>query len=451
MLAAVLALLPFEAHLGGIQVRGNTLTTLEIAYLVAIGAWVARVAYTRRRPVVARPVVLLVGALFVIWVISALTANGHNDEAFKFILRSAAGWLLFVAIADSVANGTEPRLFVGALLIGAVISASLGLLALGLGNPLKDWLGQWFYVGDVNRIQGTLVYPTVAGMYWAAAAIAGIGLAFVANSRAARFAVLVGVAMLVAATILTLSRGSTIGLVAGVAAFGAAALLARKRRFALYAFCASAAILVLAVLVQASLLTPGRFFEEGNAAFYQASYGVPSVIRADPGEQVNVPIQVTNTGLDTWNESFGAMKLGYRWLDPESGAMLSYGSTSPLDGVIPPHESAEVTVLLVAPDDAGTYLLGWDAIKPNGIWFGDAGVPVATTPLLVGGAAADELPVVPAEVELSDSTDQPGRSVLWAAAVAMVGERPLFGQGPGTFRLRYGRIRRHRGTEREHP
>jgi O-antigen ligase len=76
-------------------------------------------------------------------------------------------------------------------------------------------------------------------------------------------------------------------------------------------------------------------------------------------------------------------------------------------------------------------------------WLSERGVSAYAANLFVAGAATSgstgTAPSDTGPVDVwPDRVAQPGRLALWSAAVAMIGEAPLLGIGPGGFRQAYG-------------
>ncbi len=380
-------------------------------------------------------------ALLVVNVLSAATSEGLVAETFRFVARSGAGWLLFLAVVDSVANGASAKRLIACLLAGAALSASIGLLALALGPEAPELLAQVIRVGGVTRLHGSFNYPNTAAMYWSATAICGTGLIFLAGSSARRVAIALVVSALAAITLLTLSRGAALGFGGGMATVAVVLLVLRRRRAAVLALGGAAAFVAGTIGVQLLLLPDAHLFEEGQAPLYRATYEAPETIQAAPGETVTVPVVVTNTGQVTWNEPpETAFSLGADWLDP---TMTAATGPAPVIAVVPesvePGESVAIEAEITVPDEAGAHVAGWNMATDSEVRFSYFGVPVLTTVVLVGGAVAPDGPGLNRTVQLEEaSLEPPTRTQLWRAAVQMIGEKPLLGVGPGTFRLRHG-------------
>lgn len=444
-MGATLALLPFEHYLASAAVGPLTVTGLEVAWALAILAWLAVLAIERRPPALPWPVAAALIVLFVGGLISAALAGPQSPDALKFLARSCLGWLLFAATADLVRTERNAHLFVACIFASATLAAVIGLIAplLGQGDQL-GLVGREFSVGGVRRLQGPFDYPNTAAMAWEASGLAGLGLLAIATGRWQKLIVVAGLVLVTAAMLLTLSRGASLGALGGLGAIILLAIASGRRRLSLVPLGAAAVVAAGTVVVQLSGLPLDRLLgTEGDRAFYGATYHAPAQIQAAPGAETRVSVTLLNTGSATWNgSSTGEYRLAYRWLDPSTGHLLRDGDQrASFTGPVGPTHEVAVTAAIEARPEAGAYLIAWDLVHEGTAWFSEKGVRVATSQVVVGGQTSGEAPAIApgALVELFPGlAPVPDRGELWKAAVAMIGERPLLGAGPGTFRLRYG-------------
>jgi hypothetical protein len=444
-MGATLALLPFERYVGSAVIGPLTVTGLEVAWGLAVLAWLAVLTTERRPPALPWPVAAALILLFVAGLISAALAGPQAGEALKFLARSCLGWLLFAATADLVRTERDARRLVAYVLAGTTLAAIVGLVALWLGpGDQLGLIGREFAVGGVRRLQGPFDYPNTGAMAWEASGLAGFGLVAVATGRWPKLAVAAGLVIVTAAMLLTLSRGASLGGLGGLGAISLLAIIARRRRLAVMPLLAAAAIAAGTVVVQLSGLPQDRLLGiQGDTDFYGATYRAPALVRTAPGVEARVNVTLLNTGSATWNaSSTDDYRLAYRWLEPSTGHLVrNGGQRAVFVGPVAPTEEVSVTASIEVPTETGEYLVAWDLVHEGTAWFSEKGVPVATTRLLVGGPTSGDAPTIApgALVELFPGLRPvPDRGQLWNAAVAMIGERPLVGTGPGTFRLRYG-------------
>jgi hypothetical protein len=448
-MGATLALLPFERYTGAVVVGPLTVTGLEVVWAAAIVAWLALLAAERRPPALPGPVAVALIVLFAGGLVSAVLAGPQSQDALKFLARSCMGWLLFAAAADLLRTEWDVQRNAHRL-IACILGGAVGAALFGLVGPLLfqgeqlGTVGREFVVGGVRRLQGPFDYPNTAAMAFEASGLCGLGLFAVATGRWQRLLIGAGLVLVAAAMLLTLSRGASLGALAGLGAISLLAVVSHRRRLALLPLAGGVVIAAGTVATQLSGLPLDRLLgTEGDSGFYGATYAAPSVIRASAGAEARVSVALVNTGSATWNASSAEdYRLAYRWLDPSTGQLVADGTgRAGFDGPVGPDQEVSVAASIEVPVEPGVHLLAWDLVHENAAWFSEKGVPVATSQVLVGAQASSEASVIApgAVVELFPGLRPvPDRGQLWEAAVAMIGERPLLGEGPGTFRLRYG-------------
>ncbi len=442
LVGALLVLLPFERQLGLFPgPAGLSITGLEIIWALCLVAWTLRLVVERRLPQITRGAAVALLGLLAVNLASALTSDGHTAESVRFVARSAAGWLLFVVVADALSNGASARRQVACLLAGAAVSAAIGLAASWLGPSMPEVLRSTSNVGSIPRLQGSFNFANTAAMYWTATAIAGVGLAAVTRSRLSRGVVVAVVVAIAAISLLTLSRGSALGVCGGLATSAVVLFLTGRRRGALLTLLAGAGYAVATIGVQLVMLPGGHLFSEGQQSLYAATYGAPAIVEADPGETIRVPVSVTNHGDLTWRYQQGRQySVGAAWIDVEHNRRIGRTKVSaPITTNVEPGQTVSIEAEVAVPSETGIHIAGWDVVTPAGGRLADYGNPVLTTMFLVGGAQAPEGVEPQRELHLVDGRAYiPSRAELWRAATLMVAEKPLLGVGPGTFRLRYG-------------
>jgi O-antigen ligase/polysaccharide polymerase Wzy-like membrane protein len=436
LVIATLALLPWEYRLPQLVVGQFTLTTLEAVWLAAIAAWFATLVTARRRPDV--PAVVLAGllALAVLNVASALLADGYNRDALVFVARSAVGWILFVAVADFVSSGQPLRPALRAIVLSASISAGLGILLLAAPG-LSDVLGtDRFYAAGAPRLIGSFDYPNTAAMAYEASALLGVSLIVLERSRVMRYLEAAAIALIVAAMTLTLSRAAVVGICVALVVVAALALVSRRPRVSRAVFAGAVGIAVVALVVEITVAPVARLFTDGERGLYGATYSAPATAAMVDGA-ARVSVEVTNTGSITWNDTEGGVyQLGFHFLAPGTSTVIGDGNTKASLGTLAPGTAQTVDMTIQTPDPAREYVIAWDVVRRDVGWFSDNGVPVGTTRV---GATLSQAPLTHGgngTLALTSGDLTPTRSDLWAVAVVMIGERPLLGVGPGTYRLR---------------
>lgn len=434
LLLATLVLLPYEYWLPQLPAGRLTVTALEGVWALALLVWLGSLIVERRMPRVPLAIVAGIGVLFVAGLASAALADGYNLDAAVFVGRSATGWLLFMATADLAIEQSDVRAPLRAIVIGATISAVIGLVLFAIPDLRQALHVHEFSAAGAPRLAGTYDYPNTAAMAWEASALLAVALVVGEVRRAMSLFWAACAAAMVIAMILTLSRGATVGAAIGMVAVGILALIARRRRLGFSIFGAAVVLVVATLLIEIAVAPIARLFTDAEAGLYGATYEAPATATLNEGS-TTVPVQVTNTGTLTWNDAGqNDFVLGFHWLDPSSGDVVADGSESTSLGTVAPGQTTTVNAVVHGPDSANGYQIGWDVVFSGSGWFSVRGVPMATTTIEVGepggsGSLGDYTAVEPLV---------PPREDLWHAAMQMITERPLLGVGPGTFRLRYG-------------
>jgi hypothetical protein len=262
---------------------------------------------------------------------------------------------------------------------------------------------------------------------------------------------LVAVDILFYGLLLTYSRGALLGLTVGtiiaVLAPPSSVLLARLRQEQWWLLGIGANLVVVAGM--AVLLSPSlvilRWTSDSDQEWYRAAYNsrLPATMRA--GEHLMVPVTVSNLGPLTWSPTgTHPYHLSYHWLY-SSGIVARFdGARSNLSADVPPGHRQTVVADVQGPRKAGRYLFVWDMVQEDVTWFSLKSATYTPQPVRVVGSVrvsdGSRQPVSsrPHPVTLPTALSAPSRGQLWAAALRMVATHPLFGIGPGAFRLNYG-------------
>jgi hypothetical protein len=371
------------------------------------------------------------------------------------------GGLLWLAIPFWLAEDTERKVTrIGIALVGgSVIAACVGLGEVALGTAFDQHL-RWFKVkpttaGPYLRLSGTFEYANIAAQYLELAlpfALAGIMVALrKRQGRVSAIAWLLAADVLLAALLLTYTRGALLGL--GVAAL-AIALASRRRwrgrenlrvrrRWLLGA--AANLLLVLGIVVASGPpLVLLRLTSESDQSWYRASYrsALPTAIRA--GRDLRVPVTVTNPGPLTWYATGAhSYHLSYHWLYASRRIAMFEGLRSALPSSVLPGGRVRLLAFVRAPNRPGRYLLVWDMVQENVTWFSFKSASYQAQPVRITGLAAPSpVPAVTAtkdvQTTIPSALPQPTRGQLWAAALRMLAAHPLLGVGPAGYRLNYG-------------
>jgi lipoteichoic acid synthase len=101
------------------------------------------------------------------------------------------------------------------------------------------------------------------------------------------------------------------------------------------------------------------------------------------GGETTVQLAVCNGGTLTWPAG-DAFALSYHWLDRRGAMVEREGRRGAVAAPVGPGETAELTVVVVAPREAGLYRLEWDIVEEGVCWFSDrAAEPPPSDPVLV--------------------------------------------------------------------
>jgi hypothetical protein len=203
------------------------------------------------------------------------------------------------------------------------------------------------------------------------------------------------------------------------------------------------ALVALAVVVGVAAsrspeMLRARAAVEGGG-WYGAGYAVPPRVSMHPKEWAQVLVTVKNTGQVAWrSDREPAFALSHHWLHADGRRVIRFeGARTPFPRPIAPGESITLRAFAEAPGYPGHYVIAWDVVHEFRTWFSVEGVEPARTHVVVDGPAVSAMPR--AGGGLPTAATRPGRLALWSAALQLARERPLFGHGPDTFRLAYGR------------
>lgn len=118
-----------------------------------------------------------------------------------------------------------------------------------------------------------------------------------------------------------------------------------------------------------------------TADIYSARYlplVVPNRMRA--GERASARLQVTNTSSGVWpGQGYPQVFVFARWLKPDGteDASGAGGEGGYLGGDLYPGATVQLTIQLIAPQNAGTYVLSFDAYHAENGYFSRRGVPAS--------------------------------------------------------------------------
>jgi hypothetical protein len=387
----------------------------------------------------------------IIWLalltLSTIVAPAFHDKALLFMGRIVAGILIGLAVYDLVNTPGRRWMVVLALVSGVVIMAVLGL-AEGFGiAPVVAWLDGFKYaptrVGDLLRISATLSYATITAMVLEMVLPLLLVLVVIARRSSLRLLAGVGVVIVLAAHVLTLSRAGFLSLLVVLVLMAIAGW--RRGRPKIMAVSMASALLLIGLSATVLLVNPTarlRLSTETEQAWYQVQYESPETVQANAGQLLSVPVQITNVGQRSWSpDGELSFALSYHLTDNNGSTVTYDGERSPLLADVAPGDTAIVPGLIRAPDVPGQYVVEWDMVQESVTWFSWKLAPTSTSQLVVspglpveGNVISSSLP--PTDVRITNPT--PGRIELWQAALQMAADYPLLGVGPDNFRWQYG-------------
>lgn len=408
----------------------------------------------------------LFAALLLACVLSSLLAKEGSmvGEGLKWTFQLLLGGLVWLGLDLWLEGQGEAKfkLLGLALVVGGVIAGIAGFFEFIGGDAFAESLVGWFKLkptvaGPFLRLSGTFEYANIAAMYFELVlpfAMAGL-VSRLAGSGQKKglwiggWALAIGV--LLAALLLTLSRGAWFGLVIGLLAIG---LITRGRGGWGWALGLTAGLGLLFGLVS-MIFVPQfslRLSSQSDQEWYKAAFqGLPPATMT-VCQLLSIPVTVKNDGPLTW-EATGAepYNLSYHWLYPSGEVAQFEGIRTPLKRNVAPGQSEATLAEVRAPTRPGSYFLVWDMVQEEVSWFSLKSSVYSRLPVQVNDIGAEQrtaacgltptenaLQSRPSPPELPQVLAQPGRDTLWKAALKMIAARPFLGVGPGDYRFNYG-------------
>lgn len=443
----VAAVSPFELPVPG-SLFGLTLTTVELAVLMAVGAgaW----AWTRQRwGLVPRslgeggfdwrtPVTWPLAALIASALVAALAATEFRAEALRVTARLAAASLLFMLVVNVASTARIARHLIAVMLGTAAIVGVVAVLELAqvpwVLNALKAFRPGFHVVGGQLRATSTLFYPTITSMFLEIAF--ALGLAMAPGRLAFAALLLTG-----GGVIATFTRAGLITMTLSLVWYGAL-LYARRRRWSrehTWLAALAAALVALVFVSRSPQMLAARMSAEGSQEWYGASYEVPERLTMRPDSFNDVTVTLKNQGRLTWQSSTQPpFALSYHWLTAGTEEVVIFdGLRTPFARAVAPGESATIAARVRAPNYPGTYVLIWDVVQEHRTWLSLEGVFPGRTVATVEGTPVGA--PLPTRGRMPSTVMRMPRSVLWATALQIAREHPVLGIGPDNFRHTYGR------------
>ena len=267
---------------------------------------------------------------------------------------------------------------------------------------LRPFHEQTFHALGQPRGSGPFQFPNIAAMALEAAVPLAVGIFF--SLRADGWpAAIPGVLVLLLGVGAT---GSRAGLASAAIAILAMGLIVARRlgtRAGSVLVASSALCLVVGAVTGGAMGSRVRFWNEGHwygariAPAGAAADRVPARLAA--GAQANELLTIENRGAMTWpHEGSAPVALAYHWFDADTGEVIVRdGERTPLPSDVPPGGALTLRGTVWAPTRPGRYVLAWDVVQENVVWFSGRGPGLWTESVLVGGTSpAARAPVLPA-------------------------------------------------------
>lgn len=445
-LLALAASFAFEVVEPLFHIAGLSFTNIRTLLFVSIGLWAVSHLAAGSRPNLPRGFVVASLLWIFALVVATLLAPANRDHAFQFTTRMIQGMLLGWATCDLARTPHRRAVLLGALVGCGIVVAILGLAEVANVPSVVNWLTAFranqTYVGDVLRLSASLSYATIAAMVLEMIIPVTLALAVTISYKWLRIVLAACLLSAIIALVYTLTRGAILGLLAALGLMAITGLREHRRSIAIGSILSGGAVLaVLGLLLVFNPLLGSRLTNEGQANWYGVTYRVPDQLTARPNALLSVPIRLTNSGQRAWQvNAVHAFRLGYTLARTHDTSFPPLdGLRTSLTGDVAPNQSIEVIAQIAAPAVEGQYLIRWDMVEEDILWFSWLGAPQAMSTLTISGPPvldAKRLPALPAAhnpdpLELD-------RPTLWKAALRMFRNRPLLGVGPDNFRLVYG-------------
>lgn len=436
--------LPFEPVHAPFTLGWLDINHLKLLLLATLLVWVVRPSGWPGALIGAWPALLLLA----IAGIAAATAPSHRAEAIKFVGRLALGLYALVLIQQLGRSRVRRTALVWAIVLGAGLSALLGIgEALGL-KPLQPLLALFKLaptrVGGDVRVSASFQYATIASMFFELVCPLALVLAATSRRRGARVLATLIAALCGVVVALTITRAGVVAL--GLALAGMLALAwarPRWRSLALPTLVAGAsmAITMIGLAVRLPAITT-RLSTENDWSWYAATYTAPASLTLSSDTPTRATVSATNAGDAVWTSGGDhPFALAYRWVSADDTSQLDLPPTTvDLPHDVAPGETVALEVPVTAHVPDGAYRLAWGMLQRDVLWFHDRGYADAETLVQVSGAADGQA----AAVTQTPRTDNElaaapvARGQLWAAALEMIEQHPLLGVGPDNFRHSYG-------------
>jgi hypothetical protein len=457
-MAAVLAFGPWEFR-DGLALGGLNVSLTEILAALAAGLGVIAVFLQRHDPEFqahfrrSRPVLAVLAAWALLHFASLTWAPpDHGERAplgmmLKVSLR-ATGMMVLASVACLLSFRVAfQRVVLGGLLLGLALLTGLGLAERRLGRELELFLRLFrdeptWMLGE-QRLALVFYHANTAAAYFELAAPALLVLAVSQwQRRWLRIPLLLWLGTVAVLLSLTYSRaGFGAAVIGALLLAGAARHSAANVRFWLRVL----SVAYAATVVLAYALNPDMRARIGlTERSYQARYTFEQACVGHPGDRVEVPVTVKNSGEWPLSNAQAPGSVMYTLLTPMGKLVVPWWETVHL----PPlahGERKRVALHPQLPAKPGEYVLAVDIIRDEVLRISALGNPMAWLHCTVLARDEDDAllrkngvrlgrPMDTSVVTVSRPADLE-RHHYWRAALLLFARHPLLGYGADRFHL----------------
>jgi O-antigen ligase len=445
-LLSIAIVAPFERVLVSVP-GGFAVTTVEVVVAIALGMLTWQIGVRALLSGLPRSIAIPAAVVLLALFTAATLTSFEQGNAIRFVLRMCVAAWLFIVTRQVVSTREGARTIVRTMVAVAALVAGIAVLEAAqvpaVMSALTTFRPGFHVVAGQLRATSTLGYPTIASMYLELAFALGLWLLLDPSRRRPQLEgrlVFGALALIGAGISATFTRAGLIAMAVAILVVAAIRLGRVSRPQAGLGTLTALSITLIAVVFVAHSpeLLATRLRTEGSEAWYGARYETPRTLAFSTGRAHRVPVGVTNTGRLTWDSSADpGFALSYHWLRADTGAVVVFeGQRTAFPRPVRPQSRVALDADVIAPAEPGSYTLVWDVVHETRAWLSTEGVATAHTHATVSGPPSG---VVRTEmVRLPTVTMRPARPALWAAALRMAADHPVFGLGPDNYRLAYG-------------
>ena len=109
-----------------------------------------------------------------------------------------------------------------------------------------------------------------------------------------------------------------------------------------------------------------------SEAYHATWLSVPPLTELESGRSHLVFVKVRNDGTETWpyGARMPAFRLGYRWMSSDGSTVVADGILTTFTADVRPGESILQPMLVVGPQEPGTYRIQFALAHEDVLWFG---------------------------------------------------------------------------------